>query len=143
MRECFRLLGAILAVLKEGNVVGRSLRSAKSAGTRMEGLTARYLAAALDDDGIDRQIRTGAKDLGDVRGVKIWGQRIAVECKDVATLALPAWLREVEVERGNLDGLAGVVVHKRRGVSSPGDQFVTLTLRDFAAILSGRRVEDV
>lgn len=82
--------------------MGRNLRSAKAAGARMEGMTAKYLAAALDDDGIDRQIKTGARDLGDVRGVKIWGQRVAVECKDVATIALPAWLREAERERGNL-----------------------------------------
>ncbi|MFJ2619715.1 hypothetical protein [Glutamicibacter sp. NPDC087344] len=108
----------------------------------MERVTADYLARALDDDGIDRQVRTGALDLGDVRGVKIWGQPVAIECKDVATMALPAWLREAERERGNLDALAGVVVHKRRGSAIPGEQLVTMTLRDFGALLSGARPDE-
>lgn len=119
--------------------MGRSLKSAKNAGTRMERVTADYLARVLDDDGIDRQVKTGALDLGDVRGVKIWGKPVAIECKDVATMALPAWLREAEVERGNKDALAGVVVHKKRGSGIPGDQYVTMSLRDFGAILSGSR----
>lgn len=122
--------------------VGRNLKSAKAAGSWLESITAKYLAAALDDDGIDRQVRVGALDIGDVRGVKIWGQRVAVECKNVATMALPAWLREAEVERGNLDALAGVVVHKRRGSRDPGSQLVTMTLRDFAALLSGARPDE-
>lgn len=119
--------------------MGRSLKSAKAAGTRFEGSVAKFLAKAVDDDGIDRQVRTGAKDLGDVRGVRIWGQPVAVECKDVATMALPAWLREAEVERGNKDALVGVVVHKRRGTADPADQYVTMTLLDFAALIAGAR----
>lgn len=121
--------------------MGRSLRSAKNAGSRFERVTADYLAKALDDDGIDRQVKTGALDLGDVRGVKIWGQPVAIECKDVATMALPAWLREAEMERGNKDALAGVVVHKKRGTGDPGSQYVTMTLKDFAALLAGARPE--
>lgn len=119
--------------------MGRSLKSAKAAGTRFEGSVAKFLAKAVDDDGIDRQVRTGAKDLGDVRGVRIWGQPVAIECKDVATMALPAWLREAEVERGNKDALVGVVVHKRRGTADPADQYVTMTLLDFAALIAGAR----
>ncbi|KUM31867.1 hypothetical protein AQ436_01755 [Arthrobacter sp. EpRS66] len=119
--------------------MGRSLKSAKAAGTRFEGSVAKFLAKAVDDDGIDRQVRTGAKDLGDIRGVRIWGQPVAIECKDVATMALPAWLREAEVERGNKDALVGVVVHKRRGTADPADQYVTMTLLDFAALIAGAR----
>ncbi|WP_334121891.1 hypothetical protein [Glutamicibacter sp.] len=119
--------------------MGRSLKSAKAAGTRFEGSVAKFLAKAVNDDGIDRQVRTGAKDLGDVRGVRIWGQPVAIECKDVATMALPAWLREAEVERGNKDALVGVVVHKRRGTADPADQYVTMTLLDFAALIAGAR----
>jgi len=115
------------------------LKSAKAAGTRFEGSVAKFLAKAVNDDGIDRQVRTGAKDLGDVRGVRIWGQPVAIECKDVATMALPAWLREAEVERGNKDALVGVVVHKRRGTADPADQYVTMTLLDFAALIAGAR----
>lgn len=117
----------------------RTLKSAKSAGSRMERVTADYLARALDDDGIDRQVRMGALDTGDVRGVKIHGQKIAIEVKNVAKMNLAGWAKEAEVERGNLDALAGVIVHKRHGNGVPGDQWVTLTLRDFAAIISGAR----
>lgn len=108
-------------------------------GSTFERATADYLAAALDDDGIDRQVKTGNKDKGDIRGVRIHGQRIAVECKNLARLNVSAALTEAEVERGNLDALAGVVVAKRHGKGQPGDQLVYMSLADFAAILSGHR----
>lgn len=108
-------------------------------GASFERMTADYLAARLDDDGIDRQIKTGNKDRGDIRGVKIHGQRIAVECKNLARLNVAAAIGEVEVERGNLDALAGVVVAKRHGKGQPQDQLVYMTLADFAAILAGHR----
>lgn len=110
-------------------------------GATFERQTADYLAAQLDDDAIDRQVKTGSKDKGDVRGVKIHGQRIAVECKNLARLNVAAALAEVEIERGNLDALAGVVVAKRHGKGQPADQLVYMTLRDLAAILSGSREE--
>ena len=139
MEVFFSRLETILSRSVWRIILGRSLKSAKNAGTRMERLTADYLAEALDDDGIDRQVKVGALDLGDVRGVKIWGQPVAIECKDVATMALPAWLREAEIERGNKDALAGVVVHKKRGTADPGSQYVTMSLRDFASLLAGAR----
>lgn len=117
----------------------RTLASAKAAGTRMERTTADYLAMALDDEGVDRQVRTGALDTGDVRGVRIHGQKIAIEVKNVSKMNLAGWAREAEVERGNLDALAGVVVHKRHGNGVAADQWVSMTLRDFAAIVSGQR----
>lgn len=108
-------------------------------GSTFERTTADYLAAALDDDGIDRQVKTGNKDRGDIRGVKVHGQRVAVECKNLARLNVGTALAEAEVERGNLDALAGVVVAKRHGKGQPADQLVYMTLADFAALLSGRR----
>ena len=117
--------------------VTRSRSSAKAAGSWFERLMADWLAAQLDDDGIDRQVKVGARDIGDIRGVKAHGQRIAVECKEVARIALPAWVREAEVERGNLDALAGVVIHKRTGTRKPEEQFVTMTAADFVALITG------
>lgn len=111
-------------------------------GARFERQIADYLAAAGDDDGIDRQVKTGNLDRGDVRGVKAHGQKIAVECKNLARLQLGPALNEAEVERGNIDGLAGVVIHKRHGKGRPGDQLVTMTVRDFAAIIYGARFDD-
>src|SRR5881398_1255336 len=97
-------------------------------GGWFERKVADYMAAKLDDDGVDRQIHTGRNDKGDIRGVKISGQRVAVEVKHVAKLNLAGWVTEAEVERGNLDAIAGVVVHKRKGKgpASMGEQYVTM-----------------
>ena len=119
----------------------RNRRSAKAAGTRFERQIADALAAHVDDR-IDRRVKTGARDRGDIAAVRLHGQRIVIECKDVARLDLPGWTREVEDERGNDDALAGVVIHKRRGTADPLRQWVTLTVRDLAAILRGHRIEE-
>lgn len=122
--------------------MSRTRASAKKAGSTFERQIADHLAAELNDDAIDRQVKTGAKDTGDIRGVKIHGQRIAVECKNTAKINLAGWSTEVEIERGNLDALAGVIVHKRHGKGKPADQWVTMTVRDFAALISGERTPE-
>ena len=119
----------------------RNRKSARSAGTRFERVIADALAAALDDDRIDRRVKNGAKDRGDVSGVRLHGQRVVIECKDVATLALPQWTAEAQVEAGNDDALVGVVVHKRRATADPMRQWVSMTLADLVAILTGQRAD--
>lgn len=120
----------------------RSRASAKAAGTRFETLIARYLAANVDDR-IERRAKTGAKDRGDLSGVRATGGgRVVVECKDTARTALGEWAREIELERGNDDALVGVIVHKRRGVGAPGQQWVTMTVDDLVALLIGSRPEE-
>lgn len=116
----------------------RNNRSAKKAGSSFETLVAAFLAAQLHDDRIERRTRNGAKDRGDVAGVRtIRGGRVVIECKNVATTALPAWLREAEVERGNDDAAIAVVAHKRHGSARPQEQYVTMTLATFAHLLQG------
>lgn len=111
-------------------------------GARFERLMADYLAAALDEhDSIDRQVKTGTLDRGDIRGVKAHGQPLAVECKNYAKPQIGPWLDEAERERGNIDGLAGVVIYKRHGKGRPGDQLVVMTARDFAALIAGARFD--
>lgn len=119
----------------------RSRASAKAAGSRFERQVADYLKDALDDDRIDRRVKTGAKDRGDIAGVRIHGQRVVIECKDTARTALGTWITEAETERGNDDALAGVVAHKRHGKGDPADQLITMTLRDFSALVGGFRPE--
>ena len=117
--------------------MSRSRRTAKDAGTRFERLVANYLAERLGTD-VDRQVKTGSRDTGDIRGVTIAGRGIAIECKDYAGRhELPKWLREAEAERRNRGADYGVVVWKRRGTAIPGEQFVTMTLGTFAAMLAG------
>lgn len=119
----------------------RSLATAKAAGAEFERVVADTLKHHLNDDGIDRQVKMGAKDLGDIRGVKLHGQRIAIEVKNTSSSNLPQALREAEVERGNLDALAGVVVSKRHGIgyTRPLEQLVSMTLGEFIALLTASR----
>ena len=116
----------------------RTNRSARAAGTRLERQVADYLAAHVDDR-IDRRVKTGAKDRGDIAGVRHMGGRVVIECKDVTRWETAAWLAEAEVERGNDDALAGLVVAKRRGKADPGEQLVLMTLADLVALLTGHR----
>ncbi|WP_280452265.1 hypothetical protein [Nocardia cyriacigeorgica] len=123
----------------------RSRASAKAAGTRHESSIANYLAEQLDDDRIERRAKTGARDRGDIGGVRTpAGGRVVIECKDYGgRVEVGPWLGEAEVERGHDDAVAGLVVAKRRGVTDPGAQIVLMTVRDLIAILSGRRPEEV
>lgn len=118
----------------------RSRSSARAAGTRFESSVARYLADVLADDRIERRARTGAKDRGGIAGVRaLGGGRVVLECKDVARLNLAGWLAEAEVERGNDDALVALVVHKRRGTADPARQYVTCSVADLVALLTGER----
>lgn len=118
--------------------MSRSPRSAREAGTRFERSIADCLTERVDDR-IDRRVKTGNKDRGDIGGLRAHGQRVVIECKNVARLDLSGWINEADIERGNDDAVAGLVVHKRRGTTDPGDQYVTLTLRDLIALLTGER----
>lgn len=121
--------------------MSRNRRSAKAAGTRFETVIARALSEALDDDRIERRTRNGSKDRGDIGGVRIHAQRVVLECKDCTRIDLPAWTAEARIEAGNDDALVGVVVHKRHGVGDPLQQWVSMTVADLVAILSGQQVD--
>lgn len=116
----------------------RNRQSAKKAGSSFERAQADWLAARLDDDRIDRRVKHGTKDRGDIGGVRtIRGGRVVIECKNTATLSLPAWLREGEVERGNDDALIGVVMAKRHGTTDPAEQFIIMTAETFGVLIEG------
>ena len=117
----------------------RNRASAKKAGTAFETLVVGYLRNVLHDERIERRAKSGAKDRGDISGLIHMGGRIVVECKNTTRTNLAGWATEAEVERGNDDAVAGIVVHKRHGKGQPGDQWVTMTLADFASILTGAR----
>lgn len=124
--------------------MARSRKSAKQAGSRFERTVADYLAEQLADDAIDRQVKNGSKDLGDVRGVKLRDLPVAVECKDYAGKSdLPKWYLEADAERENKGAAFGVVVWKRRGTADPAEQHVSMTLGTFAAILRAAKGEAI
>lgn len=110
----------------------------RAKGTRLERLVADYLAGALGDDRIDRMPAHGAKDRGDIAGIRtVLGERVTVEVKNHARLDLAGWISEAETEAGNNDSPIPVVVHKRRGKGAAGEQYVTMTLDAFARLLGG------
>jgi hypothetical protein len=117
----------------------RSRASAKAAGTRHESAIAAYLAEHVDDR-IERRAKCGAKDRGDIGGLRVHGERLVAECKDYGGQLKPGpWLTEADIERGNDDAVASFVVAKRRGTADPGAQIVLMTVRDLVAILTGSR----
>ena len=121
----------------------RNRASAKKAGTSFETLVAEYLAMKLADIRIERRAKSGAKDRGDIAGVKtVAGGHVVIECKNTARDNLPAWIREAEIERKNDDEVtgatvAGVVVHKRHGKGKAAEQYVSMTLETFVTLLEG------
>lgn len=120
----------------------RSRRSAKAAGSHFEKIVAEFLAAALDDDRIERRARNGAKDRGDIGGVRAHGQRVVIEAKNCTKQALPQWINEAHVEAGNDDALVGVVVAKRHGVGDPARQWVHMELGDFVKLITGQPLQE-
>lgn len=119
----------------------RSRASAKAAGSRFERSIADHLAQQIDDR-IDRKVKTGAADRGDIGGLRHMGQRIVIECKDYGgRFQIGPWLNEAEIERGNDDAGVGLVVAKRRGTTNPGDQVVLMTVTDLISLITGTRPE--
>lgn len=117
----------------------RNRASAKQAGAKFERAIADYLADTLNDDRIDRRVKTGAADKGDIGGVRtIRGGRVTLELKDYGgQIKVKPWLDEAELERGNDDAVIGAVVFKRRGIGDPAQQGVLMTLQTFALLLEG------
>lgn len=112
----------------------RTRSSAKAAGAAFERLVADYLAAEVDDR-IDRRVKTGSADKGDIGGVRIKTHRVVIEAKNHARLDLPGWYAEATAEAENDGAPLGVVAHKRRGTAKPDRQWVTMSLADFAWLI--------
>ena len=120
----------------------RNRQSAKKAGTSFETQIAGYLAKHVDDR-IERRRLTGAKDRGDIAGIRHMGQRITVECKNYGGQLKPSqWTSEAHCEAGNDDALCGIVVAKRKGTTDPGAQYVLMTLNDLIGLLTGTRPDN-
>lgn len=120
--------------------MARSRTSAKAAGSKFERDIADHLARLVDDR-IDRRPKMGARDRGDIGGVRVHGQKLVLECKNTSRINLGTWVTEAHIEAGNDDALAGVIVHKRHGVGNPGRQWVTMTVDDLIALMTGEPQE--
>lgn len=88
----------------------------------------------------DRRVKSGSKDRGDIGGIHDHhGQSIVIEAKNTTRIELGTWAKEAEAERLNDEALVGVVVHKRHGKGQAGEQWVTMTVDDLVALLTGAR----
>jgi hypothetical protein len=112
----------------------RTRASAKTAGATFERQVADYLAAEVDDR-IDRRVKTGAKDKGDIGGIRLRGHRVVVECKNTVRTDLAGWIAEAQIQADNDGAPLGVICHKRKGIGKAGGQWVTMTLGDFAWLI--------
>ena len=117
--------------------MARNRNSAKQAGARFERIIADFLRDNLDDH-IDRRIKTGAKDCGDIANVRdSHNRRIVIEAKDYGgKLNLPQWTKEAHQEAENDGAHVGLVIAKRRGTTDPADQWVAMTVNDLIQLLT-------
>lgn len=114
----------------------RSRASARKAGPDFERKTADYWQDSLDQPFIDRRVKTGAKDKGDIANVRLAGHRIVVECKEERAIDLAGWITEAQKEAENDGALCGIVVAKRVKKGRPEDQYAIMTQGDLMKILS-------
>jgi len=119
--------------------MSRSRASAKQAGTKFETSIAQHLAIHVDDR-IERRRQTGAKDRGDLSGIRVLGNRIVAELKDYGGVIHAAtWITEAELEAANDDAAAGIVIAKRRGTTDPGRQWVLMDVDTLITLITGER----
>ena len=116
--------------------MARNRKSAKAAGARFEREIADHLRDNVSEY-IDRRVKAGAKDLGDLANVRAHGQRVVVECKNTSRPSLSQWISEAHVQAANDEAAVGIVIHKRHGVGAPGKQWVTMTVDDLVFLLIG------
>ena len=115
----------------------------KRKGTAFETDAVEFLSRRLssEEGAIHRLAQHGTNDEGDIWGLFTHGKRLVAECKNCKKMTLSQWIDEAEAERGNADALAAIVIHKRRGKGAKQFQetYVSMTLEDFCAILTGER----
>ena len=112
----------------------RNRASARKAGTSFERLVADYFRDHWDDR-VDRRVKTGSLDKGDISNFRVNGFRVVVECKDETQYDFNGAVNEAQQEALNDNALVGIAVVKRHKRGQPEDQFVALTLGDFLSLL--------
>lgn len=103
-------------------------------GTSFERQTADYWRDHYDDR-IDRRVKTGPGDKGDVANLRLGEHRIVLECKNERRIDLAGWVTEAQKEAKNDGALIGIVVAKRKGKGQPEDQYIVMTQGDFLTLL--------
>jgi hypothetical protein len=105
------------------------MSASKEKGTAWETAIVRY----LKDSGFplaERRALAGTSDRGDIANLPV-----VVEAKNCRRDELPGWVDEATSEAVNAGVDVGVVWHHRRGKSSPGEGFVTMSGAAFVRLL--------
>ena len=119
--------------------MARSRASATAAGSSFERLIADWLRDHVSEF-IDRRVKTGALDKGDISNVRLpSGERVVLELKNTTRATLAGWVQEAQQEAVNDGAALGIVVHKRHGKGKAEDQYVTMTMRELAVILNAQK----
>lgn len=106
------------------------MSKSKAKGTAMESLFRDYLRVEGFD--ADRQILSGAKDIGDL---KVYGVDAVFEVKNCIKLNLSGWLTETETERKNAGKRFGFTLFKRKGKGKPEDQYALMPVGTLVDLL--------
>jgi Holliday junction resolvase len=59
----------------------------------------------------------------------------AIQCKNHAKFDLAGWVRDVEAQAANANRRNGIVWHKKRGTTNPGEWYVTMTGQTFVELM--------
>ena len=119
--------------------MARSRASAKAAGSSFERLIADWLRDHVSEF-IDRRVKTGALDKGDISNVRLpSGERVVLELKNTTRATLAGWVQGAQQEAVDDGAALGIVVHKRHGKGKAEDQYVTMTMRELAVILNAQK----
>lgn len=89
----------------------------------------RQIVSYLRENGftVDRTRAGWSDDRGDVHGLSAPdGTPFVIECKNHQRLNLAGWISELLTEIANASGVAGVLVHKKRGTTDAAEQYATL-----------------
>ena len=104
--------------------------NSKRKGDRFEFVEGVYMAAEIP---VIERIPAGATaDRGD-----LWLPGHTLSLKNVAQPSVGAWLDQAEVMRGNNGHAWAWLIHKRRGVTDPGEQFATCAVHQLRELLRG------
>ena len=79
----------------------------------------------LKDNGYqyaDRRLAGATLDKGDISGIP----GVTIEVKNHDKMALSGWIKELETEMANDGAWTGVVLHKKRGKSNPGEWYASM-----------------
>ena len=105
------------------------MNRSKQKGTAAETAVVDYLRSRGFTN-VERRTLAGVHDRGDIAGLP----GMVIEVKNCKDMQLASWVDEATVEAVNAHAGIGVVWHKRRGRSSPGGWYVTMTGSEFALL---------